>query len=158
MMRRATRFFALFACAAMLTGPASAVFAQAAEAPVILPAEEIGEIEQMTPQERDAWLQQKHADFEKMTPGERKRKMAERTAAYDALSPGEKQALQQRMKALRLDFYKRQQEKIEVSRAERERKMKAFLDTLTPEQRKQWEAMKEERAKWEHPGFGPDDE
>lgn len=127
--------------------PRPAVAAQ--EPPVMVSEEELTKIENMAGEARDKYLEHKRKELEGLSIDARNKKRAEREKAFAALPEAKQKELQERMHKLRLDIRRERFEKMALSPEEREEKIKAFLNTLSPEQRRLWYVLAEEREKWE---------
>ena len=147
-----TRLFATLMLLSFLVLSPVPSFAQpqgAAEPPVMVPEEELAKIEGMAGEAREKYLNEKRTELEKLSEEARRKKLEERKQAFAALPEAKQKELQERMRKLRLEIQRARFEKMALPPEEREAKEKAFLNTLSPEQRRLWYVLADERAKWE---------
>jgi Spy/CpxP family protein refolding chaperone len=100
----------------------------------MMTADELDKLEGMSADERKAYFKQRHEEFDKLSKEEKEAKMAERKKAFEAMSDDDKKALKERNEKFR-----------QKVGAERKKEMEDFLNTLTPEQRAKWDAMKKDK-------------
>lgn len=148
-----TRLFATSMFCVLLALAALSPSVSFAEPPVMVSEEELSKIERMAGEARENYLKERREELEKLSEDARRKKLEERKAAFSGLSEEKQKELQERMHKLRLDIQRARFEKMALSPEEREAKEKAFLNTLSPEQRKLWNTLADERAKWEKAGI-----
>jgi len=112
--------------------------------------DELSKLEAMTPQERKAYRKEQNAKFDAMSDEEKAKFLEEKRAAYNALPEDQKKALRERYHALHGKGGQKNPAlagtgNSDADKASRRAQWEAFENSLTPEQKAKFEALKNER-------------
>lgn len=121
----------------------------------LLDEEELGKVEKMSPDERDAYFKEKHERFKNMSPEEREALKAKRKAWFESLTPEQKEKLKERRMKMGEEFRARMKQKLEAMTPEEREKFKEKMkqrgkerwESLTPEQKEKIKAKRGENLK-----------